>query len=153
MLSCTNFCPHKHFHIISHVMVNEYQMVIDTAINLRSHFLFHVNGNTYPRTYQGHELVYVHGLSNIYFLSMAISLSHLILSYLISFPYVFKVSINYLVQQCIMLVATIELHSHNIILGCGSIFNTHVNSNIIVYGHIIINTPIYSFFKELVFEH
>lgn len=38
-----------------------------------------------------------------------------------------------------MLTTIIELHSHNIILGYGDTFNTHVNSNIIVHGYLIIN--------------
>lgn len=38
-----------------------------------------------------------------------------------------------------MLAATIELHLNNIILGYGSTFNTHMNSNIIVHNHIIFN--------------
>ena len=38
-----------------------------------------------------------------------------------------------------MPVAMIEAQSNNIILGHGNTFSTHMNSNIIVHGHIIIN--------------
>ena len=38
-----------------------------------------------------------------------------------------------------MLVAMIELQSNNIILGHGNTVGTHMNSNIIIHGHIIIN--------------
>lgn len=38
-----------------------------------------------------------------------------------------------------MFAAMIELQPNNIILGHGNAFSTHVNSNIIVHGHIIIN--------------
>lgn len=44
----------------------------------------------------------------------------------------------------------IELQSNNIILGHGSTFSTHVNSNIIVHGYLIINKfkpPIYIYLK------
>lgn len=92
-----------------------------------------------PCAYQLHKLVY------IYTTSIHVH-GNLILSHLISFPYVFKVSINYLQQWYLMLVAMIELQSNNIILGHGNTFSTHMNNNIIVHGHIIINnfnTPIY----------
>lgn len=50
-----------------------------------------------------------------------------------------------------MFVAMIELQSNNIILGHGSTFSTHMNSNIIVHGHIIINdlNPLYIFILRL----
>lgn len=38
-----------------------------------------------------------------------------------------------------MLVAIIELQPNNIILGHGNAFSTHINSNIIDHGYIIIN--------------
>lgn len=44
----------------------------------------------------------------------------------------------------------IELHLNNIIIGYGNTFSTHVNSNIIIHGHIIINKfkpPIYIYLK------
>lgn len=38
-----------------------------------------------------------------------------------------------------MFAAMIELQSNNIIIGHGSAFSTHVNSNIIIHGYLIIN--------------
>lgn len=50
-----------------------------------------------------------------------------------------------------MLAAIAELQLNNIILGCGGVFSTHTNTNIIVHGHIIINyiSLLYIFFTTV----